>query len=71
MHSVSNPAAVALTPRAAVAATGLATRKPASVISDVMGMSGRAMIEAIIRGEHDPERLADLSQGRLKRPARL
>src|SRR5579859_415965 len=45
--------------------------KLTSVISDVMGMSGRAMIEAIIRGEQDPERLADLSQGRLKasRPA--
>jgi transposase len=36
-----------------------------------MGMSGRAMIEAIIRGEQDAERLADLSQGWLKasRPA--
>jgi transposase len=29
-------------------------------------MSGRAMIEALIPGEQDPERLADLSQGRLK-----
>ena len=45
--------------------------KLTSVISDVMGMSGRAMIEAIIRGEENPERPADLSQGRLKasRPA--
>jgi transposase len=43
-----------------------ANLKLTSVISDVMGMSGRAMIEAIIRGEQDPERLADLSQGRLK-----
>jgi transposase len=48
-----------------------ANLKLTSVISDVMGMSGRAMIEAITRGEQDPERLADLSQGRLKasRPA--
>jgi transposase len=47
--------------------------KLTSVISDVMGMSGRAMIEAIIQGEQDPERLADLSKGRLKasRPAIL
>jgi transposase len=50
-----------------------ANLKLTSVISDVMGMSGRAMIEAIIRGEQDAERLADLSQGRLKasRPAVL
>lgn len=37
--------------------------KLTGVLSDVLGMSGRAMIEAIIRGEQDPERLADLSQG--------
>jgi transposase len=48
-----------------------ANLKLTSVISDVMGMSDRAMIEAIIRGEQDAGRLADLSQGRLKasRPA--
>jgi transposase len=48
-----------------------ANLKLTSVLSDVMGMSGRAMIEAIIRGEEDAERLADLSLGRLKasRPA--
>jgi len=48
-----------------------ANLKLTSVISDIIGMSGRAMIEAISRGEHDPQRLADLSQGRLKasRPA--
>jgi transposase len=45
-----------------------ANLKLTSVISDVLGMSGRAMIEAIIRGEDDPERLADLSLGRLKAP---
>jgi transposase len=48
-----------------------ANLKLTSVLSDVLGMSGRGMIEAIIQGETDPERLADLSQGRLKasRPA--
>jgi len=47
--------------------------KLTSVLSDLMGQSGRAMIEALIRGEQDSERLADLSQGRLKasRPAVL
>jgi transposase len=48
-----------------------ANLKLTSVLSDVLGMSGRAMIEAIVDGEQDPERLADLCQGRLKasRPA--
>jgi len=48
-----------------------ANLKLTSVLSDVLGLSGRAMLTAIIAGETDPERLADLSQGRLKasRPA--
>jgi transposase len=48
-----------------------ANLKITSVLSDVLGMSGRAMIDAIIGGEDDAERLADLSRGRLKasRPA--
>jgi transposase len=37
-----------------------------SAISDVMGRSGRAMIEGIIAGETDPDRLAALADGRLK-----
>ena len=37
-----------------------------SVISDVMGVSGRAMIEALIAGESDPERLARLAHSRIK-----
>src|SRR5260370_1297661 len=38
---------------------------------DAVRMSGRAMAEAIIKGKQNPERRADLSQGRLKasRPA--
>jgi transposase len=37
--------------------------KVASVLSDVLGRSGRAMLAALIAGEADPERLADLAQG--------
>jgi len=45
--------------------------KLASVVSDVLGMSGRAMLRALVAGETDPEQLADLAQPRLraKRPA--
>ena len=45
--------------------------KLASVLSDILGQSGRAMLAAIIGGEEDPERLADLAQGiaRKKRAA--
>jgi len=37
-----------------------------SVITDVIGMSGRAMIEALIAGESDPAMLARLANYRLK-----
>jgi transposase len=37
-----------------------------SVISDVMGLSGRKMIEALIAGESDPEQLAQLAHRRIK-----
>ncbi|HZY87945.1 MAG TPA: IS110 family transposase [Gemmataceae bacterium] len=40
--------------------------KLASVASDVLGMSGRAMLRALIRGESDPEQLAELARGRLR-----
>lgn len=40
--------------------------KLASAISDVLGKSGRAILEAIIRGESDPEKLVELCSGRLK-----
>lgn len=36
------------------------------VLTDIMGMSGRAILAAIIAGESDPDRLADLTRGRLK-----
>ena len=37
--------------------------KLGSVLSDVLGQSGRAMLKAIIAGEDDPVRLAELAQG--------
>jgi transposase len=37
-----------------------------SAVSDLLGVSGRAMLEAIIAGESDPSRLADLAHPRLK-----
>src|SRR5262247_4544888 len=40
-----------------------ANLKLASVLTDVLGQSGRAMLHAIIAGEEDPERLADLALG--------
>ncbi len=39
-----------------------------SVISDVAGLSGRAMIEALIAGETDPATLAGLAHRRIKAP---
>jgi transposase len=41
--------------------------KLASVATDVMGVSGRAMIEGIIDGTDDPVILADLAKGRLRK----
>jgi transposase len=40
--------------------------KLASVATDVLGVSGRAMIEALIAGETDPELLADKARQRLR-----
>jgi transposase len=44
--------------------------KLGSVASDVMGVSGRRMLQAMVDGETDPSRLADLALGQLnkKRP---
>lgn len=36
------------------------------VASDILGVSGRAMITALVRGERDPQRLAELALGRLR-----
>jgi transposase len=40
--------------------------KLTAVASDIMGVSGRAMLEALVRGETDPHVLADLAQRRLR-----
>jgi transposase len=40
--------------------------KLAIVASDIMGVSGRAMLAALIGGDRDPERLADLACGRMR-----
>jgi transposase len=40
--------------------------KLSAVASDVMGVSGRAMLKAMSEGEQDAGKLADLARGRLK-----
>jgi transposase len=42
-----------------------ANLKIASVASDIMGKSGRAILAALISGVTDPEKLADAAEGRL------
>jgi transposase len=41
--------------------------KLSSVASDTLGVSGRLMLEALIQGTHDPEVLADLAKGQLRK----
>ena len=43
-----------------------ASIKLGDVATDVLGVSGRAMLQALIGGERDPERLADLACGALR-----
>jgi transposase len=38
-----------------------------SVASDILGVSGRAMLQALIDGTHDPDVLAELARGRLRK----
>jgi transposase len=40
--------------------------KLASVATDVMGVSGRAMLEAIVGGQATPEEMAELAKGRMR-----
>ena len=40
--------------------------KLASVASDIMGVSGRAMLEALIAGKADPATMADLAKRRMR-----
>src|ERR1019366_5663085 len=39
--------------------------KLSTVATDIMGVSGRAMIDALIAGERDPRVLAELARGRM------
>lgn len=41
--------------------------KLAAVASDHLGVSGRAMLEALVAGARDPEVLAEMARGRLRR----
>ncbi|MDA8066135.1 MAG: IS110 family transposase [Thermaerobacter sp.] len=43
--------------------------KLGSVLSDVLGVSGRAMLKAIAQGETDPQRLAELADPRVQASA--
>src|SRR4029434_5343138 len=40
--------------------------KLASVVSDIMGVSGRAMLEALIAGRADPATMAELAKRRMR-----
>src|SRR5262245_12935317 len=42
--------------------------KLASVVSNVLGKSGRAILDAMVAGERDPERLVQLASSRLAAP---
>jgi transposase len=41
--------------------------KVSVVASDIFGVSGRAMMTALIAGERDPETLADMARGRMRK----
>jgi transposase len=43
-----------------------ANLKLAAVATDVLGVSGRRMLAAVLAGEHDPAALAELAKGRLR-----
>ena len=47
-----------------------ANLKLASVLTDVLGVTGRGLLEALIAGETDPERLADLAHDRRLKASR-
>ena len=40
--------------------------KLASVASDITGQSGRAILKAMLEGEQNPQKLAELARGRMK-----
>jgi transposase len=42
--------------------------KLTGVVTDILGKSGRAVLDALVAGETDPDKLVELTQGRLKAP---
>jgi transposase len=42
--------------------------KLTGLVSDILGKSGRAVLDALVAGETDPEKLVELTRGRLKAP---
>lgn len=42
--------------------------KLTGVVSNILGKSGRAVLDALVAGETDPEKLVELTSGRLKAP---
>jgi transposase len=40
--------------------------KLSTVATDIMGVSGRAMLEALVAGQRDPKALAELARGRMR-----
>lgn len=47
-----------------------ANLKLTGLVTHLLGLSGRAILEALIQGETDPGRLADLTEGRLRKASR-
>jgi transposase len=45
--------------------------KLTSVVSNILGKSGRAVLDALVAGETDPEKLVELTSGRLKAPRQV
>jgi len=43
-----------------------ANLKLTGVLTDILGVSGRAILQALVAGETNPDRLAELARGRLK-----
>src|SRR5215510_1687784 len=48
-----------------------ANLKVVAVVSDILGMTGRRILQALITGQRDPEALADLACGSLKKKRAL
>ena len=47
-----------------------ANSKLAAVLTDVTGVWGQKILDALVNGEEDPAKLADLAHGRVQKKAR-